>query len=146
MALHRLIYASYVAPGLNAAEIDEIMAASARNNKKRFVTGALAFDRKYFLQCLEGEHQAINDLYNVVIRDERHHSVVLLDFRMVERRAFNSWMMPYAGSTEANSRIFFRYSGTDQFEPLTMSGGCAFGLLQELEQANAHPNSSDGGA
>ncbi len=133
MTLCRLIYASKVPSSFDSADMTAIIEVSRANNEKNHITGALAFDRKYFLQCLEGGRLQLNELYARIAADSRHESCLLLSYQDIQERAFPSWMMNYTGATRKNQGIFFRYSENDQFLPMNMSGESAYRLLQALE-------------
>ena len=56
--LSQYLYIS-TAPTLPREEVDAILAASARNNPERGITGLLLFNGRNFLQLLEGEESAV---------------------------------------------------------------------------------------
>lgn len=57
MFLTRLIYTSSVSEQFSPDDISTILDAARNNNQKFNVTGMLCFNRKYFLQCLEGSRE-----------------------------------------------------------------------------------------
>ena len=102
--LHRLIYCSRNAiRGDGDAieqEIQNILAYSRRNNHRLGATGALLFTQGCFVQALEGNREMLEDLFERLQGDERHHDVTILSFERIEERAFADWDMAYLGDVE----------------------------------------------
>ena len=103
--LVRITYVSRVGAGFDAArEIEGILAASRRNNARAGVTGALIFNRSTFGQVLEGPEAAVEETYERIEADPRHHDVEVLDLRSVEARAFGDWSMGFVGRPLSTGR------------------------------------------
>lgn len=81
------------APTLPREEVDAILAASARNNPARGITGLLLFNGRNFLQLLEGEEREVAGLMETITADPRHAGVSVLDRRMIEARTCPDWAM-----------------------------------------------------
>ena len=79
MNIVRLTYASRLKKPLGHAALENIMNVSRRNNRKLGVTGALCSSPRGFLQILQGPAEAVNELYNRIVRDPRHSQVPLLE-------------------------------------------------------------------
>ncbi|WP_443025278.1 BLUF domain-containing protein [Sphingomonas sp. QA11] len=68
----------------------------ARSNNKIFeITGVLACKSGRFLQVLEGPKEAVEDTFLRIVRDDRHHDLLLLSRRVTTRREFGEWDMAY---------------------------------------------------
>ncbi|MGN7611435.1 BLUF domain-containing protein [Magnetococcales bacterium HHB-1] len=94
--LQRLIYASLAIEGkVDFSIIEEILDVSQRNNKAANISGILLFTKKHFIQCLEGDTQALSNLYDRITRDRRHTDCVKLYMEMAHKRLFPSWTMAY---------------------------------------------------
>ena len=74
----QLVYFSTARPELPATAIDEILAASRRNNHADGLTGLMLYDGYHFLQVLEGESARVRHAYDRIKADPRHRAVVLL--------------------------------------------------------------------
>jgi len=83
--------------------LDSILAASRRNNEREGLTGLLVAGAKRFLQALEGPEQAVLDAYARIKSDPRHHAIVLLTGRAVERCDFGDWSMACERAGKARS-------------------------------------------
>lgn len=90
--LTQYLYIS-TAPTLPREEVDSILAASARNNPARGITGLLLFNGRNFLQLLEGEEGEVAALMDTIIADPRHSGVSVLDRRTIIARACPDWAM-----------------------------------------------------
>jgi Sensors of blue-light using FAD len=118
--LIRLIYASR-AKNLGPMDVKHILSSSQKNNASIGVTGALSISNGIFLQCLEGERQAVNALYHRILLDPRHTDPAILDFQEIHKRDFAGWRMGLALSTHDNEQLFLKYSSHAAFDPYTMS-------------------------
>lgn len=90
--LSQYLYIS-TAPTLPREEVDAILAASARNNPQRGITGLLLFNGRNFLQLLEGEESEVAALMQTITADSRHSGVSVLDRRSITARACPDWAM-----------------------------------------------------
>lgn len=131
MYLVRMIYASR-ANNLGPEEVNSILESARHNNARSGLTGLLCFDSDYFLQCLEGSRQAVNNLYSTIMADERHQDAVILDYRQIDQRHFADWTMGYVPNTRLTRPLILKYSGQEAFNPYLMSGDSAAAMLQEL--------------
>ena len=90
--LSQYLYIS-TAPTLPREAVDAILAASARNNPARGITGLLLFNGRNFLQLLEGEECEVAALMETITADPRHSGVSVLDRRSIAARACPDWAM-----------------------------------------------------
>ena len=126
----RLIYASMVKEGHGPNDVLKIVEVSEKNNQAAGITGALCYGPRYFLQCLEGPREAVNQLYNKIIADERHTDVTLLYYDDIEERAFGDWAMGYVVAEKTINSIVLRFGDSIKFNPYELSGKQAIGFLK----------------
>jgi hypothetical protein len=92
--LHRLIYASRIAPvcqgDLKAALVDIVSRAIARN-RAAGVSSLLVAHRGWFVQALEGPRPAVETLFTRIARDPRHHHALPLSGGAADARLFEPW-------------------------------------------------------
>ncbi len=131
MFLTQIIYCSKAAD-INEKKIESILASSRENNKKEYVTGALMFNNKYFLQCLEGARTQVNATYHRILNDQRHENVVLIGFNKIAERSFDRWSMAYIPHTKLSREAILKYSQQDTFNPYTLSYPSALCMMEEL--------------
>lgn len=90
--LTQLIYVSEPF-GYDSAMLAGILAGARRANPLLGITGALICRQDIYLQLIEGEAAAIDQLYERIAVDDRHLAVTLLSRDTVERRMFPDWAM-----------------------------------------------------
>lgn len=134
MFLSRLIYASRATDALSPADVEQILAASRRNNGRAGVTGILIFSSREFLQCLEGSREAVNQTYARILGDPRHADVQVLDYREVDRRLFPDWGMHALAPALLTRQRLLRYGERELFTPTRMSAASALALLEDLSR------------
>ena len=138
MNIVRLIYASRLKKKLDHAAVEKIADVSRRNNKKLGVTGALCSSPRGFLQILEGPPEAVNELYNRIVRDPRHADVSLLEYVKVPFREFENWSMAYVRTDEIAQALLHKYSTHRVFDPFTMGPTQARVFLLAITELRAH--------
>ncbi len=94
-----IIYTSRASMALGSDEVFRIIETSARNNPSRDVTGFLIFHRERFLQLVEGETPALDELLAVLKRDSRHRDLAVLHRKPTLARCFPNWRMRRLGSS-----------------------------------------------
>lgn len=93
MHVYQLIYLSQATRQLSMKEALSIVDTAAVKNEEAGITGLLCFGGGYFMQVLEGAHEAVNDTFLRIISDKRHKDVRLVDFSLVRARTFGDWSM-----------------------------------------------------
>ena len=92
-----MIQLTYISTGrdVNDAELQSILDASRRNNRRDEITGLLLFNGKRFLQALEGPQPLVEAAYKRIQADPRHRAPVILATNHVDSRQFGSWDMAF---------------------------------------------------
>ncbi|MCY7332644.1 MAG: BLUF domain-containing protein [Pseudanabaena sp. CAN_BIN31] len=136
MALYRLIYVSQAIAGLEYPDFIEISQKSEFNNKKVGITGMLSFGDSMFLQVLEGSRRTVSQTYNRILLDKRHVNAELIDFSEIEHRSFSVWSMKVVQITNQSEvrDIILKYSSSDVFSPISMTGEQSLNFLFELTE------------
>lgn len=130
--LIRMLYASRAKAPVTSALVDSILVQSRNHNPAKGVTGILCFHGSLFLQVLEGGRDAVNDLYNTIVRDERHERVVVLHYEEITERRFAGWTMGQVNLEKLNPSLLLKYSETPTLDPYALSGKVSIALLEEL--------------
>ncbi len=125
--LSRLIYYSEERD-VGAHGVLRILDEAREGNKGADITGVLAFDRRWFLQCLEGSRDALSRKFLSIARDQRHGGVTLVAFEEVGDRLFPDWSM---GAIDVG--ILDR----DAFHPPSMTALTALRTLRSLQATGA---------
>lgn len=88
------------------AMIENIQADSSKNNTADNISGALMFNQLCFAQILEGESHIIENTFERIQNDPRHHNIQVLDYGPIKHRSFPDWAMAFVGETASNSEEF----------------------------------------
>jgi hypothetical protein len=97
MALSQLIYVSSATRPLTGDDIRTLLESSVRHNSTNDVTGMLLYASGSFLQVLEGDEAAIDEVFTRISADDRHHNIVVIARERVAARDFGSWSMGFRG-------------------------------------------------
>lgn len=93
--LYQLVYISRItSTGLaGPSTLNDISESSIERNQADNVTGILCYGNGCFLQCVEGSEQALTNLKNRLLLDDRHKDLEILDFSPIDERRFASWSL-----------------------------------------------------
>jgi len=135
MYLTRLVYTSTISGDFKSDDIEVILEEARHHNNKANVTGMLCFNRKYFLQCLEGSRSAVNKTYHKILNDKRHSNIIMLDYKEIDFREFSNWSMGYLPESSLTEPINLKYSGNRDFSPYDMTGDSAHLMMLALKDS-----------
>jgi len=135
--LVRLIYASRACEPIGHELIEQIVAASSRNNHANGITGVLGYSGDVFIQVLEGGRGQVNRLYGQLQRDPRHTDLTLLQYCEINARHYASWTMAKVRLDKVNLSLLLKYSACSTLDPFAVSGRATAALLEELAAAGA---------
>jgi hypothetical protein len=93
--LRRIVYASRAVSDMQPADLLQILQSARRNNRANGITGILVYANGDFLQALEGEASAIEQLYEVIEQDPRHEHCRILNKIEIQERLFENWDMGF---------------------------------------------------
>lgn len=127
----RLIYYSRATRDMSLADLKDILETARDNNGGLNICGMLCYDQRYFLQALEGEREAVNELYLDISDDPRHDEVVIISYDEISDPVFPEWQMGYAGSSSEFSELL-QELGQSSFSPDEMSGEQAYNFLVKM--------------
>ena len=130
--LVRCLYASRARQPLLPATIDAIVEQSRRNNPARGITGLLCFVDDIYVQVLEGGRDAVCELFNTIVRDDRHQGLRLLSFEEIGERRFGHWNMGQVNIAKVNTALLLKYSERATLDPFNASGQATMALLDEF--------------
>jgi hypothetical protein len=103
-SLSCLLYVSQARAGLSAADLEAILATARRINGNSGVTGALLHYGGRFMQALEGPAEAVQDTFDRICLDPRHHDVQLVTQGPTAVRHFDGWSMRHVPEPEGHDR------------------------------------------
>ena len=90
----RLIYKSVSKDVFVSNEtVESISQKGAINNSKKEISGLLILTGNHFLQVLEGPEASVNELFQKICLDDRHHQIKLINYDLITQRQFEVWSM-----------------------------------------------------
>lgn len=105
MSLRQLIYVSTLVDDARG-ELPAILETAVRNNKFNGLTGMLLYADGNVMQVLEGEENALYEIYQRIERDSRHHGIFILVDTEIDSRQFENWSMGYRALSAAEIKDF----------------------------------------
>lgn len=90
-----LIYMSSAVNLFTDDDLTELLRISRQNNKRSGITGMLLYNDGNFLQVLEGPPEAVRALYDRICRDPRHHNIIKLYEKPIDKPEFGQWEMAF---------------------------------------------------
>ena len=135
--LVRCLYASRAAGPLSADVLDSILEQSCRNNPTLGITGILCFTDDVFVQVIEGGRDEICEVFNAIVRDDRHLQVRLLSYEEISERRFGNWTMGQVNIEKISPAMLLKYSEKAELNPFNCSGRITLALLDDLVASGA---------
>jgi len=105
-----LVYVSVAAENVSKDDLLEILSQSRFQNAEAGITGMLLYKDGNFMQVLEGEENAVRDLYTRIRHDPRHLGIVTLVEGERDNRCFGDWSMGFQDLSSPEARDVAGYS------------------------------------
>jgi Sensors of blue-light using FAD len=102
--LSSLLYISLAPSSADEETVQHILATSRRRNAALGVSGALLKYAGYYLQVLEGDHEAVHQLYRRIRLDARHFDARVAAVETVTERQFSGWAMRHVPAPRSTDR------------------------------------------
>jgi hypothetical protein len=104
--MHQIVYTSTATEHLSCADLNELLLGARNRNKTLGVSGMLVFHGGTFLQALEGEKRAVNEIFASILTDPRHRDIEVLHRGPgFDQRVFGDWSMGFADFTGAATML-----------------------------------------
>lgn len=103
-----LLYMSTAVKPMNYDDFSALLQQFRDSNNKNGITGMLLYQNGTFMQMLEGERQVVLDLYDKILKDDRHTGVHTVLAGDIEKRNFEDWSMGFFNMDKAGE--FPQYS------------------------------------
>jgi hypothetical protein len=102
--LSSLLYISLAPPSADEQTVQHILTTSRARNAAMGISGALLKYAGYYLQVLEGEHEAVHTLYQRIRLDARHFDARVAAVETVQERQFSGWAMHHVPAPRSTDR------------------------------------------
>jgi len=100
MALRRIVYTSQASEQFSKRSLLDLLHESRAFNTIDNISGVLMHRNGYFLQVIEGESEAVDNLFKRLLRDPRHNEVKIIHDTFVNSLLFSDWAMGCADFDE----------------------------------------------
>ncbi len=100
---YQLLYISAANTEFSESDLEQLLTLARKNNEALNVTGMLLFHEGSFIQALEGEQQAVDDLYNKIGKDTRHTETRVIFRGDTPDRDFTGWSMGFYRSNQSSA-------------------------------------------
>jgi hypothetical protein len=91
-------------------DLQNLLNKARENNEKLAITGMLLYRDRFFIQALEGEKKVVENLYSIILKDERHQNVILIYERPIQQRRFPNWTMGFNKTDSTNTETIKGYT------------------------------------
>ena len=92
---YTLVYISTAVKPMSDDELVDLLNVSRRNNILQDITGMLLYRNGEFMQCLEGEKETVEKVFEVISGDSRHKDIIVLARKDLVERSFSNWSMGF---------------------------------------------------
>ena len=104
--MHQIVYTSTASEDFSTADLNKLLLGARTRNKALGVSGMLVFHGGTFLQALEGEKRAVNEVFASILTDRRHRDIEVLHRGPgFDQRVFGDWSMGFADFTGAATML-----------------------------------------
>lgn len=112
-------------------DLSDILAIARKFNYEHQIYGALYYAHGKFFQCLQGEPEIVEQLFQSISKDRRHQQVYRFADTTVEAPSFAEWSMKYVHK-HSEIASFFSKLGHSTFQPHYLNQQNLEGLLEIL--------------
>ncbi len=114
-----IVYASSAVRLFDRAELIELLETSRKANVAHGITGMLLYRGGNFIQVIEGENEAVLQLYENIKADPRHRNIILLSQDPINHRQFAEWGMGFRNIDQMTRQELEGFSAflEDDFSP-----------------------------
>ncbi|MEY4938052.1 MAG: hypothetical protein RIS64_4411 [Bacteroidota bacterium] len=90
-----IIYFSAATYKLSEYNLEALLQKAYQNNHPLNITGILMYYDGAFAQVLEGEYEAVQQLFQKISQDSRHHQIIQMKSGFADKRFFADWSMAF---------------------------------------------------
>jgi hypothetical protein len=93
--MYYIVYISTAVKPMNHDDLTSLLRQCHDNNQELGITGILLYQQGTFMQMLEGDKQAVLEMYHRISRDPRHTAVHTVLDGEIGQRNFSGWSMGF---------------------------------------------------
>lgn len=103
--IFHLVYVSSATHADPTNDINDILKTANEYNSGNKISGVLLFNSGIFLQLLEGNENAVKNLYTKIEKDERHKNIIKLIEVFSHSRIYPDWSMAFKHLSELDLKM-----------------------------------------
>ncbi|WP_425321157.1 BLUF domain-containing protein [Corticibacter populi] len=126
-----MIFAS-VAVEPDDAAVAKILTQGRSHNARQGITGVLCHGHGIYLQLMEGNRSAVNQIYAKVLQDPRHRDAELLYFAEIQERGFANWTLGHVRLEKLNASAVLKYAERLPLQLDALNGAAVRAMLLDL--------------
>ena len=115
--------------------VARILLKSRANNKKNGLVGVLYFGNGCFFQCLEGAAEAVDKLYETLLKDTRHKDLKVLSRKPIDVLSFSNWSMKHVPLEDEMTKLL-KSQGFKTFDPYNFNAEMTKNAMELLHSSN----------
>ena len=115
--------------------VARILLKSRANNKKNSLVGVLYFGDGCFFQCLEGAAEAVDRLYETLLKDSRHKDIKILSRKSIDALSFSNWSMKHIPLEDEMIKLL-KPQGLKKFDAYKFNAEMTKNALELLHSTN----------
>jgi Sensors of blue-light using FAD len=115
--------------------VARILLKSRTNNKKNGLVGVLYFGNGCFFQCLEGAAEAVDKLYETLLKDTRHKDLKVLSRKPIDALSFSNWNMKHVPLEDEMTKLL-KSQGLKTFDPYNFNAEMTKNAMELLHASN----------
>ncbi len=139
MPVVQVFYISRCAPAVTPTDVRRIVGSSQLRNRRRQLTGLLAYSGRHFAQVVEGSATEVDELLRSIAADSRHTEMKVLQRLEGVPRQFENWSMHLLDSMSRADQI----EGLFETEAGPFPKGAAVELLLAIAADAEYQRSDD---
>ena len=118
--------------------LQEILSVSRKNNVDRQISGVLCYDQSFFMQCLEGPREAVDEIYARIKADKRHEKITLHEYSETDEILFENWTMGFLRPNMLSKQNLAKYSRGGKLNPHALNADEARAFLLDVAEGCRH--------
>ncbi len=127
--MHHIIYLSRVSGKLSSEELVALLVKARQKNALAGITGAMVYGEGQFMQVLEGEEVPVTALYERIVADPRHKSILKLADKPITERTFRDWSMAFRELSPEQAAELDGYASPAYWEQTSFASGSPDAVL-----------------
>ena len=105
MSCYQLIYSSRPKVEVTESLVSEILSQAISRNNSLHISGLLIYFHGMFMQLIEGDKTAVDELFNSIQLDQRHGDISVLLQKRSEQRCMPTWLMGFSMDNEFSNQL-----------------------------------------